>query len=144
MPYSPLIIKKVCVQDGKTIFELHEPLTWTNGIKTVTVPGPGFQCDLASVPRIPLAYLIVGGMGEVAGTCHDYLYREGAILTDGLVTRESTRKEADDIFLTILGEEGVSWWKRKAMYHAVRGFAGKNWQKRKVMDPFIKMEVFAL
>ena len=77
MPYTPLIIKKVCVQDDKTIFELHEPLEWTNGVKKVTVPVE-FQCDLASVPRVPLAYLVVGGMGEVAGTVHDYLYREGA------------------------------------------------------------------
>lgn len=143
MPYSNLIIKKVCVQDDKTIFELHEKLVWTNGVKTVVVP-PLFQCDLASVPRIPLAYLIVGGMGEVAGTVHDYLYREGATLIDGIVTREPTRKEADDIFLTVLGEEGVSYWKRKAMYYAVRGFAGKNWHKRKVSDPFIKCEEFIL
>jgi len=142
MPYTPLIIKKVCVQDGKTIFDLHEPLEWTNGVKKVTVPVL-FQCDLASVPRLPLAYLMVGGMGEVGGLCHDYLYREGATLIDGLVTREPTRKEADDIFLTILGEEGVSWWKRKAMYYAVRIGAGKNWHKRKVMEPFIQQEVFA-
>lgn len=141
MPYSNLIIKKVCVQDDKTIFELHEKLVWTNGVKTVVVP-PLFQCDLASVPRIPLAYLMVGGMGEVAGTVHDYLYREGAEITEGLVTRTPTRKEADDIFLTVLGEEGVSWFKRKAMYYAVRGFAGKNWHKRKVDEPFIKQEAF--
>ena len=143
MPYTPLIIKKVCVQDGKTIFDLHEPLEWTNGVKKVTVPVE-FQCDLASVPRVPLAYLVVGGMGEVAGTVHDYLYREGAEITEGLVTRTPTRKEADDVFLTVLGEEGVSWFKRKAMYYAVRGFAGKNWHKRKVSDPFIKCEEFIL
>ena len=141
MPYSNLIIKKVCVQDDKTIFELHESLEWTNGVKRVTVPAE-FQCDLASVPRIPLAYLIVGGMGEVAGTVHDYLYREGAEITEGIVTREPTRKEADDIFLTVLGEEGVSYWKRKAMYYAVRVGAGRNWHKRKVMEPFIQQEVF--
>jgi hypothetical protein len=93
---------------------------------------------------VPLAYLVVGGMGEVAGTVHDYLYREGAEITEGLVTRTPTRKEADDIFLTVLGEEGVSWFKRKAMYYAVRGFAGGNWHKRKVTDNFMEVENYEL
>lgn len=139
MPYTELVSKKVGYQDGKTIWELHEMLSWCNGIYTVVVP-VGFQCDFASVPRLPVAYLLVGGMGEIAGTVHDYLYREGAQLVDGRVTREPSRSEADYIFYNILGEEGVSWWKRKAMYHAVRYCAGQHWQKRKVMEPFIQQQ----
>jgi len=141
MPYTELVSKKVGYQDGKTIWELHEMLSWCNGIYTVVVP-VGFQCDFASVPRLPVAYLLVGGMGEIAGTIHDYLYREGSQLVDGRVTREPSRSEADYIFYHILGEEGVSWWKRKAMYYAVRTFAGQHWQKRKVMEPFIQQEVW--
>jgi hypothetical protein len=141
MPYTELVSKKVGYQDGKTIWELHEMLSWCNGIYSVVVP-VGFQCDFASVPRLPVAYLLVGGMGEIAGTIHDYLYREGSQLVDGRVTREPSRSEADYIFYNILGEEGVSWWKRKAMYHAVRVGAGRNWHKRKVMEPFIKQEVW--
>jgi len=141
MPYTDLVSQKVGYQDGKTIWELHEMLSWCNGIYTVVVP-KGFQCDFASVPRLPVAYLLVGGMGEIAGTCHDYLYREGAELIEGRVTREPTRAEADYIFLHILGEEGVVWWKKRAMYRAVRLCAGQHWKKRKVMEPFIKQEVW--
>ena len=137
MPYSELISKKIGCDDDKSIWELYEMLSWSNGIYSVIVP-KGFQCDFASVPRLPIAYLLVGGMGEVAGTIHDYLYREGAELLEGRVTREPTRAEADYIFYYILGEEGVSWWKRKAMYRAVRLCAKPHWQKRKVMEPFIE------
>lgn len=142
MPYTELVSKKVGYQDGKTIWELHEMLSWCNGIYTVVVP-KGFQCDFASVPRLPVAYLLVGGMGEIAGTVHDYLYREGATVNFcGEPNYPLFRVEADEIFHHILGEEGVSWWKRKAMYHAVRYCAGQHWQKRKVMEPFIKQEVW--
>lgn len=137
MPYTELISKKIGEMDGRTVWELVANLGWSNGIKAVVVP-QGFQCDFCSVPRLPLAYLLVGAIGEVAGTCHDYLYREGAELTDERVTRQPTREEADLIFYNILGEEGVSWWKRKAMYYAVRGFAGKNWHARKVNEPFME------
>ena len=40
--------------------------------------------------------------------------------------------------LSILGECGVPWWKRYAMYKAVRMFAGSNWHKRKVNEPFME------
>jgi hypothetical protein len=134
MPYSKLIACKIGESDGRTVWELDEPFEYTNGVIKISID-KGFQCDFCSVPRVPIAYLLVGAIGEEAGLVHDYGYREGAV-------PEMTRAEVDKLFYDILGECGVSWWKRKAMYYAVRGFAGGNWHKRKVMDPFIKQEVW--
>lgn len=137
MPYTELIAKKIGEQDSKAIWELHEPLEWTNGVWKVIVPAL-FQCDYASVPRIPIAFMLVGDTAHEAGTVHDYLYREGAQLIDGRVTREPTRQEADDIFLKIMGEMGINWFKRQAMYRAVRLGASRHWRVRKVMEPFME------
>lgn len=41
--------------------------------RVVTVPA-GFETDFASVPRLPLAYLMFGGVGDPAAVVHDYAY----------------------------------------------------------------------
>lgn len=137
MPYTDLVAKKIGQCDGRTVWELDRDLEWMNGVTKIIVP-KGFQCDFCSVPRLPLVWLMVGAIGEVAGTVHDFLYRE----PDEGYVETINREQADLIFYNILGEEGVSWWKRKAMYYAVRVGAGKNWHARKVSEPFIKQEVF--
>ena len=134
MPYSKLIACKIGESDGRTVWELDEPFEYTNGVIKITID-KGFQCDFCSVPRVPIAYLLVGAIGEEAGLVHDYGYREGA-------EPKMTRLEVDKLFYNILGECGISWWKRKAMYYAVRMCAGSNWHARKVSEPFIKQEVW--
>lgn len=54
---------------------------------TITVP-VGFVTDFASVPRLPLTYLIAGNTGHWAATVHDLLYRWGVV----------SRKDADIVF----------------------------------------------
>lgn len=129
MPYTELVAKKIGDVDDRAIWELHEPLTWENGVYDITVP-VGFQCDFASIPQAALS--ILGDIGQEAGTVHDYLYRSDSI-------PQVERPEADEIFFKICGEMGISWWKRKAMYYAVRVGAGAHWHKRKVMDKFIEV-----
>ena len=114
--------------DDRAIWELHEYLEWTNGILKVIVPA-GFQCDFASIPQFALS--ILSDIGQEAGTVHDYLYREGAI-------PNISRREADYIFYVICGEMGIEYWKRLAMWKAVRIGAGSHWKKRKVMDEFME------
>jgi hypothetical protein len=42
----------------------------------IIVP-PGFVTDFASVPRVPLAFMLVGDRAHVAATIHDFLYTTG-------------------------------------------------------------------
>lgn len=86
---------------------LTEPFTYND----ITVP-EGFETDLASIPYGFQWIIPKGGPMTVAAVVHNYLYR----------TREKSRKEADDIFLKILEELGVSFWKRFTMYLGVRSF----------------------
>lgn len=52
----------------------------------------GFVTDFASVPRIPLAFWLFGGIGDYAAGVHDWLY----------YTAEYPREVCDAIFREIL------------------------------------------
>lgn len=65
----------------------------TIGDKTYHIYVPaGFITDFASVPRIPLAFMLFGGIGDYAAVVHDWLYRNGLY----------TREECDAIFWELL------------------------------------------
>jgi hypothetical protein len=82
----------------------------------VAVPA-GFVTNFASVPRVPIAYLLAGGIGNRSATLHDYLYTQGKF----------PRAWCDSAFLGALATEGVSWWRRTAMYAAVRAAGGAHY-----------------
>jgi hypothetical protein len=77
----------------------------------ITVPRD-FITDFASVPRLPLAYLLTGNTAHKPAVVHDYLYQ----------THNTDRKTADMIFNEGMKVVGVSWWRRFIMYQAVRYF----------------------
>ena len=79
----------------------------------VCVPD-GFVTDFASVPRLPLVYLLAGGTGNAAAVIHDYEYQ----------THETSKEAADDLFREALGVLGEPRWRRLLMYWAVRWFGG--------------------
>lgn len=84
----------------------------------------GFISDLASVPRVPGAYWLVGGRAKWEAVIHDYLYR---VLKRG-------RRVADNVFLEAMATlrktkiDGVDteWkqprWVRSLMWAGVRSF----------------------
>lgn len=75
----------------------------------ITVPA-GFYTDLDSVYRLPFIYVIFKGHTRVAALVHDWLY----------TTTELSRKAADKKFYELLLREGVTKWRAKGMYFAVR------------------------
>lgn len=94
---------------------LCEPLSY----KGITVP-TGFKSDFASVPRVfwPIITPLSGGLR--APIIHDYIYTRKAA--------QFTRKKADEIFLEIMAADGISAFKRYAMYYAVRLSGWKYWR----------------
>lgn len=72
----------------------------------------GFVTDFASIPRFFQRLLPKLDAHIGASVVHDWLYRSGIV----------TRKDADDIFLSLMRRAGVGWLKRQAMYRAVRCF----------------------
>lgn len=83
----------------------------------------GFITDGASIPRI--FWSLIGspftGLYRRAALIHDYFY----------YTKLTPRWYADKIFLECMKDLGVSYWKRWAMWAAVRAGAGWIWRKRK-------------
>ncbi len=73
----------------------------------VEVP-EGFETDFASVPRLPLAYLLTGDTAHAAAVVHDYL-----------VDTHPWRRAAE-VFREAMVAEGVPAWRRWFMYWAVR------------------------
>lgn len=95
-------------------FELDAPLVFDSRHLSHPVEVPTrFRTDLASVPRLPLVWMIAGGIGNQASVVHDYLYRERP---------DVARSVADAVFLEALLDTGVARWRAWAMYAAVRGF----------------------
>lgn len=97
-------------------FQLLSPLVYYSDhlAREITVPA-GFVTDFASVPRLPVAYLLAGGAADQAAVVHDYLYHHHEICSRG---------EADAVFDEAMGVTGQPWWRRKMMWAGVRLFGG--------------------
>jgi hypothetical protein len=88
--------------------------------RMIIVPA-GFVTDFASVPRLPLAYLLFGNVAQEAAVVHDFLYSTGAC----------PRKLADDVFAEASKACGVAAWRRLPMFLGVRLFGGRRYSSAK-------------
>jgi hypothetical protein len=107
---SPCVLEIADDQDdGQWI--LRAPLIYQSDVarQTFTVPA-GFQTDLASVPRIPLIYDLVGDTSRKAAVVHDWLYGAGLVPRD---VADAVLREASQV-------TGVPGWRRWLMYLGVR------------------------
>lgn len=87
--------------------------------RIVTVP-EGFETDLASVPRLPVVYLLTGATGNEAAVVHDFLYS----------VQLCTRKQADDVFYEAAVASGMPKWRAWLMWAGVRLGGGSHWSTR--------------
>ena len=74
----------------------------------IIVPA-GFITDFASVPRVPVAYWLVGDTAHLAAVVHDFLYCTGIF----------PKAMADRVFLEAMAVTGIPLWRRWAMYLGV-------------------------
>lgn len=113
---NTVVVRKVANGDEDTElrWELLEPLAYSSDYcpwEVLVVP-KGFQTDFASVPRLPLAYLLTGDTVHAPAVVHDWLIR----------TKRVHRTAADKIFLEAMQAEGIAWWRRYSMYWAVSAY----------------------
>ena len=68
----------VLVDEEAGRWKLDTPLVYYSEVVggEITVPA-GFDTDFASVPRVPIIYLLYANRGRRAAAVHDYLYRTG-------------------------------------------------------------------
>lgn len=79
----------------------------------------GFVTDLASVPRLPLVYLLTGGTSNEAAVVHDWLYTMHPV----------PRLVADKVLREASAITCVPAWRRWLMYWGVRLGGASYWRK---------------
>jgi len=94
---------------------LLDPLSFVRKNGAIYTAEELFHTDGASIPK--WLWSLVGGplSGKYAKSAviHDKLCRSGIV----------PRKKADKIFLEAMKADGVAFWKRRAMYMAVRAYS---------------------
>lgn len=101
---------------------LTRPLIYSSDLLNVLVMVPeGFHTDLASVPRLPVIYALVGDTARAAAVVHDFLYGRPDLCT---------RKQADAVLHEACGASGVSSWRAWLMWAGVRLGGGSHYVKR--------------
>lgn len=94
-------------------WELDSPLVFFSELvgEKITVP-KGFTTDFASVPRVPVVYLLYANRGKKAAVIHDYLYRY----------KLYDRATCDAVFREALAADGEGFFISWAMWSGVRLF----------------------
>ncbi|MBB3213405.1 hypothetical protein FHW67_002697 [Herbaspirillum sp. Sphag1AN] len=114
-----------CIDDlaasGRGIWRIVEPLVYQSDVlgKTIVVE-PGFLTDYASVPRLPLAYLLFGDTSHIAAVIHDWLFHHHEVCdepTANLVLLEASRAE------------GIPAWRRLGIYLGVKIGGRSSWEE---------------
>jgi hypothetical protein len=112
-----------CRMDGKHIVLTNSLEVWVHLFRRkiqLTIPA-GFRCDLASIPQMFQWLIPKLGKWNKAAVVHDWFYKNNRLeKDDGEYIATLTRLQVDDLFYQIMKGSGVSWWKRHAMYRAVR------------------------
>lgn len=118
-------ITKLRVEDaghdlsGRAVWELLEPLWYrSDRFGSIIVP-PGFRTNYASVPRLPLVFLLAGDRSHKEAALHDWLYTVHSV----------SREQADAVFLeALLLNPLISPGLARTMHTAVRWFGGGSWE----------------
>ena len=105
--------------DGRGTWRLLDTVVFLSARYGRIVAPAGFVTDLASVPRLPVAYFLAGGLAHAAAVVHDWLYD----------SHELTRAQADAVFREAAQACGVSAWRSWLMWAGVRRGGGNAWRE---------------
>lgn len=115
MPFkSDLDIRLVddLANDGQGMWMTLSPLVYESNEGVEYVVDTFFRTDMASVPRVPIAFLLTGNAAHRPAVLHDYL------LTSAIVPRE----RADELFREAMESLNMPQSRIRRMYNAVRAF----------------------
>jgi len=118
MSWQGNLVVKLVEDDESGRWELMQPLSFTSEVAGQTFTAPvGFTTDFCSVPRVPVAFSLLGDRARKSGTIHDWLY------TSHVVDRET----ADKVLREMLLQNGVDALEAEAFYAGVRLGGGSHW-----------------
>lgn len=99
------------------LYRLLSPLVYHSKLFGTIVAPHGYVTDLASVPRLPFAYLLAGGKASEAGIIHDWLYS----------SHQLTREQSDAVLREAIMVMGYSKTLANTMWLAVRVGGSSHW-----------------
>jgi len=112
------LVCKLIEDDESGLWELMQPLSFQSEVAGCTIVAPiGHRTDFCSVPRVPLAYEMLGNRARKSGAIHDKLYD----------SHELSREMADQVLREMLLLNGVDHFEAMEFYLAVREFGGSHW-----------------
>jgi hypothetical protein len=103
---------------GRGLWMLDTDLIYYSSLlkQRILVPA-GFHTDFASVPRLPVVFLLCGDTSKEAAVVHDWLY----------TSKITTRRMSDAILREAGKVSGVPMWRRWMIWAGVRVFGGGPW-----------------
>lgn len=118
-------------QKGRAVWTTLAPLPYHSDVlgETVVVPEE-FITDLASVPRLPIAWLVAGGRGSRSAVVHDFAYQFGQWPRQDGEPSQTDRRLADAVFRESLAADDISGagpLAQRLMWLAVRIFGRSAW-----------------
>lgn len=104
------------------------PIVYVSSVadRRIVVPAE-FITDLASVPRLPLAYMLAGDRAPGPAVVHDYLYQLPS--WDNRALADAIFLEAMCLHQPVLGFEAENLVIRRMMWAAVRAGGWVPWDK---------------
>ncbi len=113
---TPLVVELID-DDSPPLWRVLKPLVYESELAGVLVVPSEFVTDFASVPRLPLAFLLAGDTCHRAAVVHDWLYSAAGPFD---------RARADAILREAAEVSGVSFWRRWLVWAGVRIGGGGN------------------
>lgn len=95
--------------DDKRFMLLADLVYESDLLKDTLTVQKGFVTDFASVPRVPIAYMLFGDRAHHESVPHDFIYQ----------THKFPKKIADSIFLEAMTARNKPLYVRQAMYWGV-------------------------
>lgn len=98
---------------GRAQWRLLTELAYNSQLHGMIVVPAGFVTDFASVPRMPIVFLLAGDTAHASAVVHDYLVRVQ------FPACKISWARAADVFLEAMKHEKTPAWRRAIMHWAV-------------------------
>jgi len=107
--------------DGRGIWKVMKPFQYRSDVlgRTIKIER-GFLTDYASVPRLPLLYLLFGDTAHKSAVIHDWLYHHHEICNE---------QTANKVFFEAMKVEGIPAWRRFGLYLGVKLGGKSSWEE---------------
>jgi hypothetical protein len=115
-------------KNGKPIWRVNTPLIFVSFKGRRYVVPVGFQTDFASVPRLPIVYMLWGDRAHREAVLHDWAFRKDS----GLSFRR-----ANDLFFDAMSSRNVASYIKYPMWSAVCSCGKSSYHKLYIMEQLV-------